>query len=102
MAGLGSGLATCAAPMFISEISPLSLRGPLTTLFSFTVTFGIVLAQLLTLEEVLGTAALWNLPLCMYAIPVVVFLLASPMFPESPKYLYIIAKEKDKAIHGIL
>lgn len=100
ISGFGSGLATSVAPMYISEIAPLHLRGPLATLFSLSIAFGIVFGGIVSLEETLGTPELWHYSFCIYAVGVVVFLIFFPMFPESPKYLFIIAGRKDKALDG--
>lgn len=100
LSGFGSGLATSVAPMYVSEIAPLHLRGPLATLFSLSIAFGIVFGGVVSLEETLGTPTLWHYSFCVYAVVVLVFLLFFPLFPESPKYLYIIAGKKDKALDG--
>ncbi|HEV3486760.1 MAG TPA: MFS transporter, partial [Vicinamibacterales bacterium] len=42
--GLGIGLATVTAPMYITEISPPAYRGRLTGLFQFNIVFGIIAA----------------------------------------------------------
>ena len=42
--GLGVGISTIAAPLFISEISPAEMRGRLTGLFQFNIVFGILMA----------------------------------------------------------
>ena len=42
--GIGIGISTIAAPLFISEISPAGDRGKLTGLFQFNIVFGILMA----------------------------------------------------------
>lgn len=42
--GIGVGISTIAAPLFISEISPAIMRGRLTGLFQFNIVFGILMA----------------------------------------------------------
>src|SRR5437763_7695164 len=44
--GLGIGISTVAAPLYISEIAPTSHRGRLTGLFQFKIVFGILVAFL--------------------------------------------------------
>ena len=44
--GLGVGISTIAAPMFISEIAPPKYRGRLTGMFQFNIVFGILMAFL--------------------------------------------------------
>src|ERR1700744_1567864 len=42
--GLGIGISTVVAPMYISEISPSKQRGRLTGMFQFNIVFGILIA----------------------------------------------------------
>jgi MFS transporter, SP family, arabinose:H+ symporter len=44
MGGLGIGMSTVAAPLYIAEIAPPKYRGRLTGLFQFNIVFGIVVA----------------------------------------------------------
>jgi MFS transporter, SP family, sugar:H+ symporter len=45
--GLGVGLTTVAAPLFLSEMAPYKLRGTLNVLFQLAVAVGILIAQLI-------------------------------------------------------
>ena len=42
--GLGIGISTVAAPLYISEIAPPAYRGRLAGMFQFNIVFGIVVA----------------------------------------------------------
>ena len=42
--GLGVGISTVAAPLFISEVSPAEYRGRLAGMFQFNIVFGILIA----------------------------------------------------------
>ncbi len=44
--GLGIGISTVAAPLYISEIAPPSYRGRLAGMFQFNIVFGILVAFL--------------------------------------------------------
>ena len=44
--GLGIGVSTVAAPLYISEISPPAYRGRLAGMFQFNIVFGIIIAFL--------------------------------------------------------
>ena len=46
LGGLGVGISTVAAPLFISEIAPPKLRGRLAGMFQFNIVFGILIAYL--------------------------------------------------------
>uniref|UniRef100_A0A5F9CMA5 Solute carrier family 2, facilitated glucose transporter member 4 n=2 Tax=Glires TaxID=314147 RepID=A0A5F9CMA5_RABIT len=85
-AGLTSGL----VPMYVGEIAPTHLRGALGTLNQLAIVIGILIAQVLGLESMLGTATLWPLLLGITVLPALLQLILLPFCPESPRYLYII------------
>lgn len=95
--GLASGLATSTGPMYLAEISPLHLRGTVATFYSIGIVLGIFIGQLCSLEETLGTATRWRYSVCFFMVFIVSFLITYPWFPESPKYLYVIAGNEDGA-----
>lgn len=68
--------------------------------FILGVTFGVVVAQVVSLEEFLGTEAHWHYALSFYIILVIVCFLPYAWLPESPKYLYIVAGKRDEARKG--
>lgn len=47
--------------MYISEIAPLNLRGGLGTVNQLAVTVGLLLSQVLGIEQILGTDDGWPL-----------------------------------------
>lgn len=59
-----------------------------------------VVAQVVTLQQLLGTEDLWHYALGFYVILVVLCFLPYPWFPESPKYLFIIRKDVNAAREG--
>lgn len=87
--GVGIGISTIAAPLFISEISPADKRGRLTALFQFNIVFGILLAFLsnfiigLTCSEELA----WRVMLGVEAVPALLYTIMCFTLPESPRYL---------------
>lgn len=64
------------------------------------VTAGVVVAQVASLAELLGTEDLWHYALSAYIILVVVCFIPYPWYPESPKYLYIVADNRELARNG--
>lgn len=64
------------------------------------VTAGVVVAQVASLQEILGTDELWHYALSAYVILIVICFLPYTWFPESPKYLYIVAGKRDEARNG--
>lgn len=100
--GLASGLATSTAPMYLAEIAPLMLRGTVATFFSLGICLGVLVGQISSLEEVLGTNDLWEFAISFYIFFILIFCAVYRWFPESPKYLYVIAGEQQKAKNGKL
>nr|AAA37753.1 glucose transporter 2 [Mus musculus] len=88
--GAYSGLTSGLVPMYVGEIAPTHLRGALGTLNRLAIVIGILVAQVLGLESMLGTATLWPLLLALTVLPALLQLILLPFCPESPRYLYII------------
>src|SRR5690242_4723603 len=95
MGGLGIGISTVAAPLYISEIAPPQYRGRLAGLFQFNIVFGIVVAYVSNawLAD-LGPNA-WRWMLGVAAIPSILYTLLCFGLPESPRWL--LAKKGDRA-----
>ena len=85
--GLGVGVSTIAAPVYIAEISPAESRGKLTALFQFNIVLGVVvsLASNLALKDVGENA--WRWMLGVEAFPALVFTALCPFLVESPRWL---------------
>src|ERR1700749_1619488 len=91
--GLGIGISTVVAPMYISEIAPARYRGRLAGMFQFNIVFGILIAfesnNLLTST---GENA-WRWMLGVAAIPSLIYPLLCFALPESPRWL--LSKKND-------
>lgn len=59
-----------------------------------------MVAQIVSLEEILGTRDHWHFALSLYIILVIVCFLPYSWLPESPKYLYIVAGKREEARKG--
>ncbi|MFZ0747442.1 MAG: sugar porter family MFS transporter [Terracidiphilus sp.] len=102
LGGYAIGLASGVSPMYIAEISPAHLRGRLVSLNQLAIVFGILLAQVVnwliarpvapgaTAEEILvswnGQWG-WRWMFAVTAIPASLFLGATFLVPESPRWL---------------
>jgi SP family arabinose:H+ symporter-like MFS transporter len=85
--GLGIGMSTVAAPLYIAEISPPKHRGRLTGMFQFNIVFGIMIAYLSNaLLSGLGTNA-WRWMIGVAAVPSLIYTLLCLGLPESPRWL---------------
>lgn len=93
--GLGVGISTVAAPMFISEIAPPQYRGRLTGMFQFNIVFGILIAFLSnSLISGIGENA-WRWMLGVETFPALIFTLLCIGLPESPRWLIIHKKDRE-------
>lgn len=95
--GLASGLTTTSLPMYLSELAPLYLRGTFGVFSGVGVTAGVVVGQVFSLNIIFGTEKLWHYGLSFYVILIIICFIPVSLFPESPKYLYIVKGERDKA-----
>ncbi len=95
LGGLGIGVCTVAAPMYISEIAPAKYRGRLTGMFQFNIVFGILAAFLSNaLLARIGEDS-WRWMLGIVAAPALAYTLLCFSLPESPRWL--IARKGDRA-----
>uniref|UniRef100_A0A3Q0SHX7 Solute carrier family 2, facilitated glucose transporter member 4 n=1 Tax=Amphilophus citrinellus TaxID=61819 RepID=A0A3Q0SHX7_AMPCI len=95
--GAYCGLASGLTPMYVGEIAPTSLRGALGTLHQLAIVTGILLAQILGLESLLGSEHLWPVLLGLTVVPTVLQMALLPFCPESPRFLYIIRCQEHHA-----
>src|ERR1700733_10456521 len=98
--GLGIGISTVVAPMYISEIAPPQHRGRLAGMFQFNIVFGILIAFVSNaLLAGVGENA-WRWMLGDAAFPSLIFALFCLGLPESPRWL--IAKKGERAAAQII
>jgi MFS transporter, SP family, arabinose:H+ symporter len=85
--GLGIGISTVVAPMYISEIAPPEHRGRLAGMFQFNIVFGILIAFVSNaLLAGVGENA-WRWMLGVAAFPSLLYALLCLGLPESPRWL---------------
>lgn len=87
--GLGVGVSSVVAPMYISEIAPPDKRGRLVAMFQFNIVFGILIAYFS--NYLLGNVGenAWRWMMGVQAIPSLVFLASILAIPESPRWLIL-------------
>jgi SP family arabinose:H+ symporter-like MFS transporter len=85
--GLGIGISTVVAPMYISEIAPAKHRGRLAGMFQFNIVFGILIAFVSNaLLAGIGSNA-WRWMLGVAAFPSLLYAVLCFGLPESPRWL---------------
>ncbi|KFW85043.1 Solute carrier family 2, facilitated glucose transporter member 5, partial [Manacus vitellinus] len=95
--GIYAGLASNVVPMFLGEMSPRNLRGAIGIVPQLFITVGILVAQILGLNSILGNAEGWPVLLGLTGIPSLIQLLTLPFFPESPRYLLLQKGNEEQA-----
>ncbi|CAD6260310.1 unnamed protein product [Miscanthus lutarioriparius] len=94
--GLGVGMASMTAPLYISEASPARIRGALVSTNGLLITGGQFLAYLINLAftKVPGT---WRWMLGIAGVPALVQFVLMLMLPESPRWLYRKGRKEEAA-----
>ena len=89
--GIGIGISTIAAPLFISEISPAKDRGKLTGLFQFNIVFGILLAFFsnFVITQFAPEETAWRWMLGIQIVPAALYTIMCLSLPESPRWLIV-------------
>jgi SP family arabinose:H+ symporter-like MFS transporter len=94
--GIGIGISTVAAPLYISEIAPPAYRGRLAGMFQFNIVFGIVIAFLSNaIIARIGGEDAWRWMLGIAAVPSIIYAVMCLAIPESPRWL--ISRKGDRA-----
>ena len=95
--GVGIGVASALAPMYIAEVSPADIRGRMVSLNQMTIVLGILSAQIVNMLLARDTSVAENMTWNMEwgwrwmfwaeTLPAALFLVMSFFIPESPVYL---------------
>lgn len=97
LGGIGVGVSSVTAPIYISEISPAKSRGKLVGLFQFNVVFGILIAYLSNYLIGQGGEDSWRWMLGVQAFPAALFFGLIFLIPESPRWLLVNRNKKAEA-----
>lgn len=86
--GVGIGMLSMVAPLYISEISPPEIRGTLLVLEEFSIVAGIVIAFWITYgTRFIPSDWAWRLPFLLQMIPAFVLGAGVYFLPFSPRWL---------------
>lgn len=104
--GVGIGISSVVAPMYIAEVAPAKIRGALTSLQQWAITIGILVALLSDMGFAWGKGGAaqtswfgleaWRWMFMVCAIPAIVYGILAFVIPESPRYL-LMKGHDDKA-----
>ncbi|MEM6767144.1 MAG: sugar porter family MFS transporter [Bacteroidota bacterium] len=99
--GLGIGIASMNAPMYIAELSPANIRGKMVTLYQMAIVLGFFIVFLTTYfigadqpeEYNLNTG--WRWMFWSELVPCLLFFLLLFFVPRSPRWLALVGKEAE-------
>jgi SP family sugar porter-like MFS transporter len=106
--GVGIGVASALAPMYIAEVSPAEIRGRMVSLNQMTIVLGILGAQIVNMLLARDTSVVenmtwnvewgWRWMFWAETLPAALFLVMSLFIPESPVYLKLKTATKSQYI----
>lgn len=97
--GVGVGVSSIAAPIYISEITTANNRGKLTALYQFCIVFGILIAFVSNwLLKGVGGANDWRWMLGVEAIPALLYTIMILKVPNSPRWLVLQKNDTNGAL----
>jgi sugar porter (SP) family MFS transporter len=85
VAGMAIGVASFVAPLYISEIAPVAIRGKLVSINQVALTTGIVISYLI--DYAFSGAHAWRWMFALAAVPATVFAGGLMLIPDSPRWL---------------
>lgn len=104
--GLGIGIASMNAPMYIAELSPANIRGKMVTIYQMAIVLGFFIVFIATYYIGAGNTAEYNLQygwrqmFWSELIPCLLFLILMFFVPKSPRWLAL--KGKNEASMKVL
>ena len=85
VAGAAIGVASFVAPLYISEIAPVAIRGKLVSINQVALTSGIVFSYLI--DYAFAGSEAWRWMFAMAVIPAAAFGIGLVFIPDSPRWL---------------
>jgi MFS transporter, SP family, sugar:H+ symporter len=110
LGGFGVGAASVLSPVYISEVTPASIRGRLSSIQQIMIITGLTgafIANYVLAQAAGGSQAIlwggypaWRWMFWMQSIPALVYFLALLLIPESPRFLVVRGREAEA--HAVL
>jgi SP family xylose:H+ symportor-like MFS transporter len=109
--GLGIGIASMNAPMYIAELSPAGIRGKMVTFYQMAIVIGFFVVFLVTYSigggqtEEYNTQYGWRWMFWSELVPCLLFLILLFLVPKSPRWLMLKGREEESRtvlnrVHG--
>lgn len=100
--GFNNGINTAVAPVYLSEIAPIRIRGALGVLNQFGIVTGMLVGYILGLKEVLGTDTGWPYLLGFGFLVAILQLFTLPFCPRSPRYLLLKLNKEPETVEALI
>ena len=95
LGGLAVGAVSLVSPMYVSEVSPPSIRGRLGAMYQMSIVAGIILSYGINYLLRNTGPANWRWMFLTGVLPSVIFLVFVLLAPESPRFLALAGKQED-------
>ena len=99
--GIGVGISSVVAPLYLTEIAPAKMRGQVVAAFQFNLVLGIFVAYFSNYLIASEDPNIWRYMLGVEAIPAFIYLLLLARVPRSPRWLTVKAEQPQEAL-GVL
>lgn len=99
LGGVGVGISTVAAPLYISEIAPPEKRGQLAGMFQFNIVLGILVAFLSNYLLLGFGENAWRWMLGIEAVPALIYTLMCFTIPKSPRWLIVKRRDREAGLN---
>ena len=100
--GIGVGVSSIAAPVYIAEISPAASRGKMTALFQLNIVLGMVASQIVNWMIGDCGAAAWRWMLGAETVPALLFVALCPFLEESPRWMADVIGRRNAGGGGVV
>lgn len=92
ISGLGVGIISVAAPLYLAEVSPPNYRGAFVSLFQLAITLGILASFIV--DYFFAPGGSWRWMFAMGIVPAIVQMFALFFIPETPSWLFRHGKDE--------
>ncbi|KAI6207162.1 MFS domain-containing protein [Aphelenchoides besseyi] len=99
--GINAGIASGLVPLYLTELSPIRLRGAFGSLPQLVVTISILISQIVGLPQIFGTATLWPIIFALILIPAILQVIGLMFISESPKYTLAFRDDYAQALEDL-
>ncbi|KAI1714468.1 sugar transporter domain-containing protein [Ditylenchus destructor] len=95
--GISAGINCGVAPVYLTEISPIKLRGTMGSANQLVITFAVLISMIVGLPYIFGDERRWPFIFAFALIPCLIQLTTLPFCPESPKYSLLLKHNRNQA-----